>query len=116
MWKPTLSYGIPIIEPCLMIWFEPGGARAITWWAACLQLIVVHLISPYPKEFGPFWPTAINEATKPSPYLHTSPCSHTSVFLGQFCVIAKSGNDPQEDLIARFVYKLHIKVEHPSVF
>jgi hypothetical protein len=73
-------------------------------------------ISPSPKDFGPFWPTAINEATKPSAYLLHPPCSHKCFFGSSLCC-SQSGNDPQEeDLIARFIYKLNIKVKHPSVF
>ncbi len=39
-------------------------------------------------------------------------------FWGQFCYVAKSDNDPQEDL-ARFAYKLNLRkqkaLKHPSI-
>ncbi len=119
MWNQTLSYyGIPIIEPCFMIWFEPGGwARAITWWAACLQLIVEHLFLHPPRTLdhsGPL-PSMKQQNLALTFFIHP-PCSHKCFFGSSLCC-SQSGNDPQEeDLIARFIYKLNIKVKHPSVF
>ncbi len=118
MWNLTLSYyGIPIIEPCFMIWFEPGGwVRAITWWAACLQLIVEHLFLHPPRTLDHSGPLpSIKQQNLPLTFIHP-PCSHKCFFGSSLCC-SQSGNDPQEeDLIARFIYKLNIKVKHPSVF
>ncbi len=119
MWNLTLSYyGIPIIEPCCMIWFEPGGwARAITWWAACLQLIVEHLFLHPPRTLDHSGPLpSMKQQNLPLTFFIHPPCSHKCFFGSSLCC-SQSGNDPQEeDLIARFIYKLNIKVKHPSVF
>jgi hypothetical protein len=109
--KVDPNYSVPIIEPCFMIWFESGRARAITCMMSLFTNWLLYTYFSIPQGLWTILAHCHQWGNKTYRLPSYIPMLTHKCFFGSSLCCSQSGNDPQEDFIARFVYKLIIKVK-----